>query len=466
MRMDIHERIARYIFCTIMLAVILPRTGQTQVTVRNDTTFVSYNLEVGKRLFYTSRAKLNYTKGTMESHESLEIWVLKQNPDGSRRLLLSNSSSSTKIDKKGKAELLSEDFAQAICAFYPNGNFTRNWALDNLTQFDLFLPNLFIRLPDGFSQDALTWEFTDRLFGGGDYYAADKPNPDERSWIVQVIYETPLDEVYLMNQTAAVYLDIIKGIPIYIKGEGIRGYGTYAGRSTNTVLLDSIVDLDTLWARRYARDLEFLLSTDSTYNHILNQAETFPAKLMPLRADAETLLTWASGRITTPELKDQLHKMTENLSEDFKRITEQIRKRTKLVNKQSPRWTADDFDDQSHSLEDYRGNVLLLDFWYRGCPWCIRAMPQINLVAEYFKDKPVVVFGINVDKKIEDALFVIKKIEPAYTNLKGRDLIKKYGIEGYPTIVIIDQNGFVRRIQVGYEPNLYNKLIEMIGVLL
>jgi thiol-disulfide isomerase/thioredoxin len=427
---------------------------------------VSYNLEVGKKLFYTSRAKLDYTKGTLESHENLEIWVLEQNPDGSRGLLLRHSSYTTKIDKKGKSEFVSEDFAEAFCAFFPNGHFTHNWALDNLTQFDLFLPNIFIRLPDSFSEDALEWEFTDRLFGGRDFYTANKPNPDERSWVVQATYETPLDEVYLMHQTAAVYYDIIKGMPIYAKGEGIRGYGTYAGRSTRTVLLDSIVALDTLWARRYARDLVLLLSTDSTYNHILSKTRFYPAKLMPLRADAESLLTHAGTRITTPELRNRLREMEDNLPEDFKRITEDIRKRAKFVNKQSQSWAADDFDDQRHSLDDYQGKVILLDFWYRGCPWCIRAMPQIDQITEHFKDEPVVVLGINVDKKLEDALLVIEKLKPNYTNLKGRDLIKKYGVEAYPTFVIIDQNGFVRRIHTGYEPNLYQKLVEMIEVLL
>jgi thiol-disulfide isomerase/thioredoxin len=93
-------------------------------------------------------------------------------------------------------------------------------------------------------------------------------------------------------------------------------------------------------------------------------------------------------------------------------------------------------------------------------------MPQIDQLAKHFKDKPMVVLGINVDKKLDDALLVIEKLKPSYTNLRGRDLIKKYGVEAYPTFVIIDQNGFVRRIHVGYEPNLYQKLVEMIEVLL
>ncbi|MFX0117399.1 MAG: TlpA family protein disulfide reductase, partial [Candidatus Hodarchaeota archaeon] len=147
-------------------------------------------------------------------------------------------------------------------------------------------------------------------------------------------------------------------------------------------------------------------------------------------------------------------------------ITEQIHKMAKYVNKPSPNWKADDFNGQRHSLDDYRGKVMLLDFWYRACPWCIRAMPLIKQVAEHFKERPVVVLGVNTDKNREDALFVIQKTNPNYTNLSGRDLTKKYGVTNYPTFIIIDRNGFVRQIRIGYEPKLFDALVEMIEALL
>ncbi|KPK64540.1 hypothetical protein AMJ83_02220 [candidate division WOR_3 bacterium SM23_42] len=459
------HKTAYYILCTILL-LSLPRMGHAQDISQKDSIFIGYNIEVGKRLFYTSKGKLEYSEGTLESKERLEVMILKQNPDGSHLLLLRISSLIENIDKKGKRESLQARSDQAFCSLRSNGRFTRNWALDNLAQYDLFLPNLFPPLPEGFSEDIFTWEFTDRLFGDKDQYSAEKPNPEERSWIIHVTHHTLLDEVYLMNQKADIYFDIIKGLPIYKKDEGIRGHGRYAGTSSATVFLDSITDLDTLWAQQYARELTIFLSTDSTYNHILHQAEINPERLIPMRKDAENLLSSVNARITIPEIKTPLNNMINQLPKDFEQITEQIHKMAKYVNKPSPNWKAGDFNGQRHSLDDYRGKVILLDFWYRACPWCIRAMPMIKQVAEYFKERPVVVLGVNTDKNREDALFVIQKTNPNYVNLSGRDLTKKYGVANYPTFIIIDRNGFVRQIRIGYEPKLFDALVEMIEALL
>ena len=454
-----------YILCAMLLSSS-PRTAYAQIINQQDSISVGYNIAAGKRLFYTSRSKLEYAEGILESRENLEILILKQNPDGSHLLLLRINSSAEKINKKGKRESLPASSAQAFCNFYSDGRFTRNWALDNLAHYDLFLPKLFPLLPEGFTADTIAWEFSNHPLGEKDRYRAEKPNPEERSWVIRVTHHTPLDDVYLMNRKADIYLDIIKGLPIYRKGEGVRGYGRYAGNDVTTVLLDSIADFDLSWAQRYARELAIFLSTDSTYNYILHQAEMNPERLIPLRKDAENLLSRTSTRITIPDIKTLLTNMSNLLPKDFEQITEQIHRRAKYVNKPSPGWKADDFTGQRHSLEDYRGNVILLDFWYRACPWCIRAMPMIKQVAEHFKDKPVVVLGVNTDKKREDALFVIQEMNPNYTNLSGRGLTKKYGVTNYPTFIIVDQKGLVRKIRIGYEPRLFETMVELIEALL
>ena len=459
--MRVEHKTASYMLCAVLI-LSMPKTGYTQEINQTDTISFGYNIEVGKRLFYTSKGKLEYTEGTLESKERLEIMTLKQNPDGSHLLLLRISSSTEKIDKKGKRETFQTGSGQAFCNFRSNGRFVRNWAMDNLAQFDLFLPNIFPPLPEAFSYDILTWEFSDRPLGEKDQFRAAKPNPEERSWVIQVSHHTLLDEVYLMNQKSDIYFDIIKGLPIYKKDEGSRGYGRYAGANSATVFLDSIADLDTLWAQQYARELAIFLSTDSTYNHILYQAEMNPERLIPIRKDAENLLSRANARITIPEIRTLLSNMIKVLPEDFEQITKHIHRRAKYVNKLSPNWKADDFTGQRHSLDDYRGNVILLDFWYRACPWCVRAMPMIKQVAEHFKEKPVVILGVNTDQNREDALFVIQKTDPNYTNLSGRDLTKKYGVTSYPTFVIIDRNGYVRHVRIGYEPHLFDALVEIV----
>lgn len=425
-----------------------------------------YKLDVGKILYYTSRANLEYTRGTMDSQENLEIWVLGQNPDKSWHLMLRNTRNATRREGKGKPEELPTQSDLAFCDFSPSGKYTRNWALDNLALFDLFLPNLFPPLPDEFSDSLIAWEFNDRLYGESMRYSAHKPDTSERSWIVKVIDMTPLDEVYSITQRAEVYIDIVKGLPIYKKEESTRGYGYYAGKSNATTILDSIIDINSSWAERYVRELETFLTADSAYNHILDEAEQNPSQIALSRSSAEYLLSQARARSTFPDIRTQLDKLIKMLPEDFEQVTERTKKRARLVNKTAPGWEVEDFSGNKHSLGEYLGKVVLLDFWYRGCPWCIRSMPMIDQVADHFQNKPVVVLGVNTDKERSDGILVIEKMKPGYNNLFGRDLVKKYGVTNYPTFIIIDQNGLVNSIHIGYEPELDEKLINVITDLL
>ena len=83
----------------------------------------------------------------------------------------------------------------------------------------------------------------------------------------------------------------------------------------------------------------------------------------------------------------------------------------------------------------------MLDFWYRGCGWCIRAMPQMKEVVAHYQAQPVEVFGMNTDDDEADARFVVDKLALNYPTLKADGLPEKYGVRGFPTLVIIDQSG-------------------------
>lgn len=456
----------RRLICMLALIVTHAEIGISQITPQNKPFVFEYTLTPAKKMFYTSRSRLDYSGGTLQTTESLEIWVLKRNNDRSWQLLLHNSEASIDVDSKGMQEELSAESSWGFCDFYPNGRFNRNWTMDNLSRFDLYLPNIFVPLPGDFSQTSLLWDFTDRVYGESDRYSANKPDPEERSWIVHVDYESPLDPIYLLNQQAEVYIDLLKGIPVYKKGTYKRGHGFYAGKGTTTTILDSIVDVDIVLASRFARDLRLLLAADSQYDEIIYQIEANPAQLVPLRQDAENVFSQLKTRITTNEIRTQLNERITSLPGDFDRLTEHITKRARIVNKRAPNWQAEDFSGQRHSSEEMVGRIVLLDFWYRACPWCIRSMPLIDKVAQHFKGKPVTVLGVNTDKERSDAIFVIQRMNPTYTNISGRDLIKKYEVVSYPTFVIIDQKGFVRKVLIGYESNLAEKIIEIIEDLL
>src|SRR5262249_2046148 len=125
---------------------------------------------------------------------------------------------------------------------------------------------------------------------------------------------------------------------------------------------------------------------------------------------------------------------------------EQAKNRLAVFDRPAADWSCQDLSGKQHALKDYRGRVLVLDFWYRGCGWCIRAMPQVKEVATHFADKPVTVFGMNTDRNEEDAQFVIDKMGLNYANLKAEGIPEKYKVRGFPTLIIVDQEGMVRDI--------------------
>lgn len=108
----------------------------------------------------------------------------------------------------------------------------------------------------------------------------------------------------------------------------------------------------------------------------------------------------------------------------------------------------------------------MIVFWYRGCGWCIRAMPPLKEVAAHFEVKPVVVFEMNADRKEEDATFVVEKMKFNYANLKATGLPEKYKVRGFPTLIMLDQEGLIRDVHVGYSPTLKESVIESVEQLL
>lgn len=147
------------------------------------------------------------------------------------------------------------------------------------------------------------------------------------------------------------------------------------------------------------------------------------------------------------------------------------------VGEPGPDWTATSLTGQEFSNASLRGKVVILDFWYRGCGWCIRAMPQIKEVAEHYKKQPVAVLGMTTDRKEEDAQFIVDKLKLTYPNLRipqefdpkslsRTGVSQDFGVRGFPTVIILDQDGVIRWKHSGYTPELKAMIIAEVDKLL
>ncbi len=114
-------------------------------------------------------------------------------------------------------------------------------------------------------------------------------------------------------------------------------------------------------------------------------------------------------------------------------------------------WTLKDADGKEHTLSEYRGKVVVLDFWATWCPPCRAAMPGIQKIHEKYKDKGVVVLGMNCWESGDPAAYMKENNITYGLIVKADDAAKAYGVSGIPTLYVIGTDGKVIYHTVGFE---------------
>ena len=132
--------------------------------------------------------------------------------------------------------------------------------------------------------------------------------------------------------------------------------------------------------------------------------------------------------------------------------------------KKAPEFTLLDIDGARTSLSDFKGKVIILDFWATWCPPCKAEIPHFVELYDEYKDKGLEVIGISLDSNPEKALPpFIEEYGINYTMLIGdRDVTDSYGgIMSIPTTFVIDRDGGIRKKYIGYrDKNIFEKDIE------
>jgi peroxiredoxin len=102
-------------------------------------------------------------------------------------------------------------------------------------------------------------------------------------------------------------------------------------------------------------------------------------------------------------------------------------------------------DGQTYSVNDFKGRVLVLNFWASWCQPCVEEMPSLNRFAQEMKGKGVTVLGISIDHdeaKYEKFVKAVNLKFPVYRDDQG-SIPASYGTFKVPETYIIDRNGRV-----------------------
>ena len=127
----------------------------------------------------------------------------------------------------------------------------------------------------------------------------------------------------------------------------------------------------------------------------------------------------------------------------------QVERKEKLTlieaGKASPDFKLAGFGSTSQtSLDQYKGKLLLIEFWIAHCGFCIAAVPKLNDISRRFAEKGLQVVSINMHDPATTIEFFTSKYKPQYVILTGGESVaKQFGVEAYPAIVLIDGTGKV-----------------------
>ena len=117
----------------------------------------------------------------------------------------------------------------------------------------------------------------------------------------------------------------------------------------------------------------------------------------------------------------------------------------------APDFRAGDIAGNEISLSDYRGKVVLLDFWATWCAPCVEELPNVRRVYEKYGKNGFEVIGISLDvDQIDLEAFLLReRIDwPQIFDGKGweNEISRLYGVQSIPSTFLLDRNGFIRHV--------------------
>jgi peroxiredoxin len=122
-----------------------------------------------------------------------------------------------------------------------------------------------------------------------------------------------------------------------------------------------------------------------------------------------------------------------------------------------------DLKGKSHHVSDFNDKFILLDFWSMACYPCILAAPEMREVTEKYRHE-LNIIGINLDTRKNLWEEATKRDSITWINLSdGKGVFggayHTYGINGFPTYILINPQGIIVERWMGYETGIFkNKL--------
>lgn len=137
-------------------------------------------------------------------------------------------------------------------------------------------------------------------------------------------------------------------------------------------------------------------------------------------------------------------------------------------NVSAPELELQDMGGNNYRLKDYRGKVVVLNFWATWCPPCVEEIPSLGRLQQAFSNDDLVVLSVDIGENKKDVQAFLQQVSAAFPVLLNPDgsTVKQWNIIAFPTTFIIDAHGTIRLAYYGWlewdKPDIVEQLRELV----
>jgi len=119
-------------------------------------------------------------------------------------------------------------------------------------------------------------------------------------------------------------------------------------------------------------------------------------------------------------------------------------------------------------LSEYRGNVVMINFWATWCGPCRQEMPLLDELYERYQRVGFSLLGVNIDDDSRRAMKMVRELGVKFPVLfdENKEVSKLYKVDAMPVTILVDREGRIRHVHHGYKPGYEDKYLTEIRSLL
>jgi peroxiredoxin len=139
-----------------------------------------------------------------------------------------------------------------------------------------------------------------------------------------------------------------------------------------------------------------------------------------------------------------------------------------LAGQAAPDFVLKSASGENLRLSEYRGDVVMINFWATWCGPCRQEMPLLDELYGRYQRVGFSLLGVNIDDDPRRAMNMVDELGVSFPVLfdEQKEVSKLYEVEAMPVTVLLDREGMVRHVHHGYKPGYEQKYLDEIRSLL